>query len=436
MLFSNLILNDAFRKYSVKTILLLVEKVVRLSGLFGIMFIITKQLSEPDFAKISLVFSVTLILISISNYGLHSYTINKLSIARDMMERYTIINSTIFFKYGLSLLLVALLILFCFFFQNNEYSKLLIYSSLSLLFQPFVTLEAWFESFNRITLYVVFKILTFLLFIGLILIFLNTDDPVFYLSFYYVVDIALKVIAMIAAFFIENYRSYSFQIHYGYIRELIRNGYLLMLSSFGAILNLKVDQIIILYFLEKADLALYSFALIFIEGTFFVALILSNSLFPLITERYREGSFIQQVCSIFFLVSVLVGVLINLLSYPVIDLFYLDKYPDAHLLILLLSPVLIFVSQKMLLIKFLIIEKRYDLLFRLEIAGAIVNIALNTLFIPLMGIYGAILASIISYAIVSYFGLLYFKSTRKVFKFFTNAFFLKNLFYKKHERMA
>jgi len=53
--------------------------------------------------------------------------------------------------------------------------------------------------------------------------------------------------------------------------------------------------------------------------------------------------------------------------------------------------------------------------------GAVLNVICNLWLIPLLGIVGAALATIISYFIAAYLSLLFFKKTRDNFWIATNA---------------
>jgi Na+-driven multidrug efflux pump len=56
-------------------------------------------------------------------------------------------------------------------------------------------------------------------------------------------------------------------------------------------------------------------------------------------------------------------------------------------------------------------------------AGAITNILLNLILIPISGGYGAAIATVVSYAVAAYFSFMIFQRTRPMVRVMTLAFY-------------
>jgi PST family polysaccharide transporter len=50
-----------------------------------------------------------------------------------------------------------------------------------------------------------------------------------------------------------------------------------------------------------------------------------------------------------------------------------------------------------------------------SIIGAVSNVVLNIILVPMMGIYGAALATVISYSFIAIWGNFFFKGSREIF---------------------
>ena len=74
--------------------------------------------------------------------------------------------------------------------------------------------------------------------------------------------------------------------------------------------------------------------------------------------------------------------------------------------------------------KWYIIENLNKLSFYRSLFSALLNILLNYILIPIYGINGAAISTLIAYSIQVYFSNLFFKKTRQFFYLQTNALFL------------
>lgn len=228
------------KKYLRNSCFLFLEKIFRIVGMLSILFIITDKLSVDNFGMLSLVFSITFILLSISNFGLHSYTIKKLK-ENQLIQRYTIINTTILFKFLLSLVLFFCVGILYYFNKENQFYFLFFLSSTALLFQPFSSIETWYESKARVKIYIYSKLVFFFLFFSLMIFFIIQNVPIYYYALLYSLDLFFKTVALIIAFFIEEKENYRFKVEISMFKEIFKNGFILLLSSIGGILNLKID---------------------------------------------------------------------------------------------------------------------------------------------------------------------------------------------------
>jgi PST family polysaccharide transporter len=95
-----------------------------------------------------------------------------------------------------------------------------------------------------------------------------------------------------------------------------------------------------------------------------------------------------------------------------ISLLYTDEYSASATILSIHIFASIFIFQRAILSKWLIIEKLYKYSLISSVCGAITNIVLNAVLIPQYGGVGAAWATVISYMIASY-GFLFFHSNTK-----------------------
>jgi PST family polysaccharide transporter len=95
-----------------------------------------------------------------------------------------------------------------------------------------------------------------------------------------------------------------------------------------------------------------------------------------------------------------------------IELIYGQEYQPSATILSIHIFASIFIFQRAILSKWLIIEKLYKYSLISSLAGAIVNIALNAVLIPHYAGVGAAWATVISYMVASY-GFLFFQPKTK-----------------------
>ncbi len=83
----------------------------------------------------------------------------------------------------------------------------------------------------------------------------------------------------------------------------------------------------------------------------------------------------------------------------------------------------IFIFMRALFSKWIIIENVLMFSLITQGFGALTNMVLNFILIPQYGVYGAAIATLISYAMASYFVLAFYAKTRDIFWMMTKAFF-------------
>ena len=121
--------------------------------------------------------------------------------------------------------------------------------------------------------------------------------------------------------------------------------------------------------------------------------------------------------------SISVAFLIMLFSGLIINILYGKEYAQAAsvLSIHIWSGVFVFLGVASS--NYLIAENLTKISFFRTILGAVSNVILNIILIPLYGIIGAAYATLISYAVSGYFSNILFIKSRRIF-----LMFLKSLF--------
>jgi len=111
----------------------------------------------------------------------------------------------------------------------------------------------------------------------------------------------------------------------------------------------------------------------------------------------------------------------TLLADWVINIFYGVDFQEASSVLKIYIWAGVFVSLGSASSKWLVAENLERYSFYRTTLGAVLNVIFNLWLIPILGITGAALATLISYCIAAYLSLLFFKKTRNNFWVATNA---------------
>jgi O-antigen/teichoic acid export membrane protein len=209
-------------------------------------------------------------------------------------------------------------------------------------------------------------------------------------------------------------------------RSLLRKSWPLTLSSFGALIYLKIDQAMLAAMVGPAEVGIYSVAAQLSEVWYFVPVAIATSVFPRLLEsrqisaaRYAADQ--QRLYDVLATLGLLSALTVTLLSPFIIDLLYGPRYAASAPVLSLHVWAAVFIFMRAALSKWLIAEELYLFSLLAHGVGALANVLLNMLLIPRFGAMGAAAATVASYSCASYFSLLMHPKTRPAFRMMTYA---------------
>jgi O-antigen/teichoic acid export membrane protein len=209
-------------------------------------------------------------------------------------------------------------------------------------------------------------------------------------------------------------------------RELMGQGWMIMLGAIFAMVYLKIDQVMLRWLVDAEEVGIYSVAAKLSEAWYFMPTAIVASLFPKLLELKKsdEGQFkkrLQQLFDMLYGIALALAILITFISGPVIDFLYGVEFSKAAVILSIHIWAGIFIFMRAAFSKWILVEDAITFSMFTQGAGALVNVLLNFVFIPMYTGTGAAIATIISYATASYFSLLFYKKTRPIFFMMTKS---------------
>lgn len=188
---------------------------------------------------------------------------------------------------------------------------------------------------------------------------------------------------------------------------MLRQSWPLILSSAGALVYLKIDQVMLAQMVGAAEVGVYSVAARVSEIWYFIPLTIATSVFPgLVRSREADAAGYQRrlekAYTVVAWLALGVAVMVTLLARPVVDFLYGDEYRRAAGILAIHVWTCPAIFMGAILSKWLVAEGLLIFSLTRHGLGAVVNVGLNLVLIPPYGGEGAAVATLVSYTVSSW----------------------------------
>jgi len=195
--------------------------------------------------------------------------------------------------------------------------------------------------------------------------------------------------------------------------KLLKFGFFPMLAVLMSTLNYRVDVLMLNGHVTDAAIGIYSIGVLLADRMWMIPDAMKGVMLSNIAKGKdaHEAAYVIRVCNTVCL-FIIVGIV--LLGSPFIDFVFGLEYKGAYsITLILLVGVFPMINYKVIAAYNIVIGKQIISFIILSISVCL-NIIANLFLIPLMGIYGAGIASVISYIVCSILFILYFCRHTKV----------------------
>ncbi|MFI5161848.1 MAG: flippase [Sphingobacteriales bacterium] len=316
--------------------------------------------------------------------------------------------------------------------KGTPYHYVFILSFIGIM-QAFTIIEAYFQSQVQSKYIMQVQIAGNLVSAGIKLALIFTKMPLVWFVYAYAFDFLLISVGYCFTYQRTDRSIFNWSYDPKLAKKLFFYSWPLIISGIMISLFMRIDAIMLQNMKGVKEAGAYQTVSTLSEAWNFVPLVIVTSLFPAIlnarrddAERYNKR--IQNMYDLMVYLSVPVALIFTFAS-PLIYKFYKHEYAYA-------APVLsvhiwsgIFVFLGVASGQYLIAENFNKITFIRTGFGAIVNIGLNLLLIPKMGMMGAAIATLAAYASSTFF-LLAIPSVRKQGVMMLKSLFFVSLFKK------
>lgn len=201
-----------------------------------------------------------------------------------------------------------------------------------------------------------------------------------------------------------------------WLPKLIKFGFFPMLSLLMSTLNYRVGILMMDGRVADAAIGVYSVGVLIVERIWMVPDAMKGVMVSNLTKGKdaREAAFIVRVCNT---VCLIIALGIVALGQPFIHLVFGAEYDGAYQVILILLVGVFAMIYYRTIAAYNIAMGKQMISFVLLSVSVVINVVANLFLIPSIGIYGAGLASVISYVVCSVLFVVYFcRSTQTSFR--------------------
>lgn len=377
---------------------------------------IARYLGPANYGLLSYVTSFVGLFGFLASFGIDGIVSRE--IIKDHDKKDGLIGTGFYIKLVGSLIAIASVFVISLFTTHDIFTLGLIWIfSLSFIPQAFNIVEIYFQSQVLSKKVVIAQIVSNVCsaILKLSVIFLNKG--IFWLTLIFLVEASIYGVILLF-----NYRKFgnhirSWKFNKNIAKSLLKDSWPLMLSSVAIGIYMKIDQVMIKNMLGNEQAGIYAVAVKLSEVWYFIPTLICTSLFPSIVNAMHtnKGLFenrMKRLYSLMFWISFIIAIVTTILAYPIIAILFGKAYMGAitTLQIYIWAGVAVFIGSAVG--QYILASNSTKIYFYTTIIGALVNISLNIILIPRMGIKGAALATLISY-IIATFGIYFFSKTKR-----------------------
>lgn len=286
-------------------------------------------------------------------------------------------------------------------------------------FQAFDIIDFWFQSQLQSKYTVYSKNIAFIFIAVSKIILIQIKAPLITFAYLGLAEIILSTLILIILYKLRGNSLIAWRITVSRAKTLLKLSTPLMLSSIAIILYMKIDQIMLGEMVGNKAVGLYSAVTRISEMWYFIPMAISSSVYPTIIEAKKndENLYYQHLTNLFKLMSILsyaVAIPTTFLSSWLMTALFGNNYTEAGAALAVHIWAGLFVCLGVVRSLWINTENLMTFSFVTTAMGAICNILLNLYTIPKFQILGASIATVVAYAIATFFSCFLYKKTRKI----------------------
>ncbi|MDD8344964.1 flippase [Escherichia coli] len=391
-------LNFEIQKIILNAGWLLFDKFIRL--MFGLLVgvWVARYLGPGTYGQLAYIVTLVSLFQVVVSLGMDTILVREITCNKN--EAAQILGSAIFMRFIVGCISIVLLVGGVTIFNGAYFGVLTLLASGGLLLQCTDTIDIWFQSQSQSKRTVIAKLCSYTITNILRIILIIYNAPLWTFALLLSIDASLSALALTFAY--KTFKT-AHRWHVSLLRckALLSESWPFLISGISIILYMRIVQVLIKNIMGEKPLGIYSAAIQFSTLWNFIPLTLSVSLAPYVARKKKESEqiYYQTLCNIFLIFSIIgwcITLTIITLSPFIIEFMLGANYKDGvgvlsiHVITNLF--ICLGISQSLWIVN----ERKGTFILYKSITGLVVSVIANIILIPLYGIKGAAIASVLS----------------------------------------
>jgi|YelNatPaOPRAMG01_1025707.scaffolds.fasta_scaffold69260_1 O-antigen/teichoic acid export membrane protein len=399
--------SGAFKKYFANTSWLFAERIIRILINFIVTVYIVRYLGPKDFGLLSYAISFVALFATIATIGLDNIVVREL--VKNPDKKNYLLGTAFGLRLAGAISSILLIVLTVFSIHENSFDIwLILIISLTNIFQSFNVVDFYFQSKVLSKFSVIVQSLSLIISSIIKILLMIFKYQLIYFAVATTLESFLLALGFIIVYRINGEKIFNWKFDKLLSISLFKDSWPLILSGIAIAVYMKIDQVMLKYMLNDVEVGYYAVAVKLSESWYFIPVAIVSSLFPAIinakgSDEKLYKSRLQKLYDLLALISIGIALPVTFLSKFIISILFGNSYlPSAPVLtIYIWAGVSVFLG--VATNQFLVTENFTRLIFYRTFAGMILNVILNLILIPVMGITGSAVATLLSYSLSGFF---------------------------------
>ncbi|MCU7837320.1 MAG: flippase [gamma proteobacterium symbiont of Taylorina sp.] len=393
-------LSSGFRKYLANVSWLAFEQAVRLGTALVVGVLVARYLGPEAFGELNFAISFAGLFAAFSTLGLDNLVVKKL--VRDTENVEKILGTTFALKLLGALLGFIFVSLFLQLPQIKANDSIVYIIAAIAFFQASNNIDFFFQAKTKNKYVARVKMVQTSLFALTRIVLIVIESDLIWFAWAYLLDAIVLALGLLFVFYKHSHYSFSsWRWDQSLAVSLLKSSWPLILSSLVISVYMKIDQVMLQYFIGLPAVGLYAAASRLSEIPYVIPIIIVTALFPAIINARKTSPALYEkrmrhLYSLMFTIALLVILPVTFLSDWIIGFLYGIEFSGSAEVLQIHIWTCIFVFWGLAMSRWVLAEKLQKTEFYYQFAGMVTNIILNTILIPEFGISGAAWSTLVS----------------------------------------
>lgn len=397
--------------------------------------IVARYFGPESYGQFNYALSFVTLFTALSTLGLETLTV-KAIVDKDQDEGTILCTSLVLRVIGGIILTFIAVILIRLIEPNDSNTHIIVFIlSLTMVFKALEVIEYWIQAHQRAKISSVVRMTSYIIIAAIKIGMVLFGGNLIHFALIHMLNVIIIGIGLIIAYFSNREEKFKWKVDIDYAKSILSQSWYLILSGLMVTLYMQIDKVMLGSLMPtKVEVGVYSAAVSIASMWYFVPMAIITSFQPVIMSKKKinEESYLKSVQLLYTIVAWLgigFSIFVLIFSKPVVNILYGAEYQKASSILSVSIWAGTFAMLGSATSIWLIAEnlQKYKTFF--VFSGALVNVILNYFLIPIIGGYGAAIATLASQFIANIITPIFFKeiriNTKMIFKAFILPFKLR-----------